>query len=158
MPMYPDLQDPAELSTLSEAGAVADGVPGKGAPVIGVDTEWTVSRPHRPSSERVDVLQLSSASRSLVLHLSRMSTTPSILKELMNDPSVLKVGKSIGIDKYKLEQAGILCRTTLDVAVYAKRTHLVSRSSLSLQALSEKLLRRTIKKNDYVRLSDWRAP
>lgn len=61
-------------------------------PVMGLDVEWDISP---GSSRRLQVLQLSSRTQTLVLHLSRMASIPHQLGALLVDPGVGKAGKMI---------------------------------------------------------------
>lgn len=131
-----------------------------GPSVVGLDAEWNVSSgAARRGPSRVHTLQLSSATQTLILHLSRFRTMPSQLRILLGDVTVTKVGKNIGGDKAKLLSSyGLKVLSTLELGRLAKDRQLVADGVVGLAALTEALLKCSLDKGELVRFSDWSRP
>jgi len=132
-------------------GAVRAGKPC----VIGLDTEWTVSgRGKRRRSAPTQVLQLSTAKRTLVVHLARTGMTHE-LKALLCDEDVLKVGRGIALDVSRLQQQwpSMSVLNVKDVGSFGKEHGLVPRANMSLTSLCEQLLGVSLDKTE--QLGHW---
>lgn len=125
-------------------------------PVMGLDVEWDISP---GSSRRLQMLQLSSRTQTLVLHLSRMASIPHQLGALLVDPGVGKAGKMIAGDAAKLDAEWSLpVRGWFELGMYAKERKLIPNAGISLAALTEVLLDRTLNKSEQLRFGNWSAP
>lgn len=125
-------------------------------PVMGLDAEWDISP---GSSRRLQVLQLSSRTQTLVLHLSRMASIPHQLGALLVDPGVGKAGKMIAGDAAKLDAEWSLpVRGWFELGMYAKERKPIPNAGISLAALTEVLLDRTLNKSEQLRFGNWSAP
>ena len=132
----------------------------RGGGVVGFDAEWNVDGgPNGRGPGQVRVVQVSTLTDTLVLHISRMSTFPHQLKALMADPDIIKTGKSIGGDCKKLRsEHGAATVSTVEVANFAKSRQLVGNATIGLAGLVAVLLQRTLDKSPGVCLSDWSRP
>ena len=121
-------------------------------PVVSLDTEWTVSGSgkHRRLAP-TQVIQLSTAKRTLVIHVARTGI-PHELKGLLGDDTVLKVGRGIAVDVSRLKKhsPSVSVRNYKDVGAFAKELGLVPRANMSLVAMCEQLLRKTLDKTEQV--------
>jgi len=109
--------------------------------VIGMDSEWTVSRQGRRRwSTPTQVLQLSTANRSLVIHVARSGMSHE-LKALLSAPDILKVGRGIAGDVHRLKKHfSITVVNFKDVGAVGKELGVVPRANYSLQAMCEQVL------------------
>jgi len=128
-----------------------------GPVVIGMDAEWTVTAgPKGRTSSKLQLLQLSSRSETLVIHLSRLRSVPHQLRSLLANPSVFKVGKNVGGDAAKLlRDYGVKTERYLELGRLASKRQLVPSGSISLVALTRALLRRDLNKEESLRMSSW---
>jgi len=121
-------------------------------PVVSLNTEWTVSGSgkHRRSAP-TQVLQLSTAKRKLVIRVARTGV-PHELKALLCDDTVLKVGRAIAVDVSRLQKhsPSVSVRNYQDFGTFAKELGLVSRANMSLVAMCEQLLGKTLDKTEQV--------
>lgn len=131
-----------------------------GGRAIGFDAEWNIDGgPTGRGPGVVRVVQLSSPTTTLILHISRMSSFPHELLALLADVEILKVGKSIGGDCRKLfKEHGAVTKSSLELANFAKSRHLVGNATIGLAGLVAVLLQKTLDKDPGVRLSNWSRP
>ena len=132
----------AELASMAATGK---------ALVVGFDTEWTVSRVMGRSSTNTEVLQLSTATRTLVIQVSRAGL-PHELKSLLCDETVLKVGRSISADVKRLQKKwpDLVVANIKDLGAVAKDFGLVTHANVALKTMCEELLRVTLDKTQQV--------
>lgn len=124
--------------------------------VIGLDAEWCIQP---GASRKVQVLQLSSRSQTLVLHLGLMGAVPHQLTALLRDSNIGKAGKMIAGDAAKLEAEWALpVKGWFELGMYAKRRKLIPNAGISLAALTEVLLDKALDKSEDLRFGDWSAP
>jgi len=120
--------------------------------VISLDTEWTVSgHGQYRRSAPTEVVQISTATRTLVIHVARTGF-PHELIALLSDPSVLKVGRGIAGDVKRLECQSVPVRVCniKDVGTIAKELGLVPRANMSLATLCEQVLGLSLDKTEQV--------
>jgi len=131
-----------------------------GGRAIGLDADWNIDGgPTGRGTGVVQVLQLSSRTTTLILHISRMSSFPHELLALLANVEVLKVGMSIGRDCKKLfKEHGAVTTSTMESANFAKSRHLVGNATIGLAALEAVLLQKTLDKDPGVRVSNWSRP
>jgi len=120
--------------------------------VISLDTEWTVSGygRHRRSAP-TEVVQISTATRTLVIHVARTGF-PHELIALLCEPSVLKVGRGIAGDVKRLQNQSVpvvVCNYK-DVGGIAKELGLMPRANPALAALCEQVLGVSLDKTEQV--------
>nr|CAD7600635.1 unnamed protein product [Timema genevievae] len=120
---------------------------------LGFDCEWVTERGSR---RPVALLQLASVDGLCALYrLCKVHYIPTQLKELLEDPSILKVGVAPSDDaKYLLADYGVKVRGCLDLRHLAK---LHGNSTGGLGSLAQTTLGVKLDKNWRVRCSDWEA-
>jgi len=125
--------------------------------VLGLDAEWNCDGgPSGRGPGTVRVVQMSSRTETLVLHVSRMRSFPHQLRALLADPTVVKAGKSIGGDRKKLlTDFGVDVTSTIELGNFAKARQLVGSAKIGLAGLVTVLLKRVLDEDPAVRLSDW---
>ncbi len=125
---------------------------------MGLDLEWNFSRTR--GAHRTALLQICSPSLILIIHLSAMShRIPPLLKNILQDPTIIKTGVAIKNDALKLQRDyAINTRNALELsnlvklaqpAKWANVNHLISLRDLTRIYLGKRL------KKDSVRVSDW---
>jgi len=131
-----------------------------GCRVVGLDAEWNLDGGlHGRKGGAVRVVQVSSPSETLIVHLSRMSSFPHRLKALLANPAIVKAGKSIGGDiKKLLVEHGAASASTVELGTFAKSRQLVGNATIGLAGLVSVLLKKTLDKDSEVRLSNWSRP
>jgi len=132
-----------------------DAVKAGKVPFIGMDSEWTVrGRGKHRRSAPTEVLQLTTAKRTLVIHLARTGMTHE-LKALLCDGAVTKVGRNIAVDVSRLQQQwpSLSVLNIKDVGSVGKELGLVRRANMSLVALCEQLLGVSLDKTE--QLGHW---
>jgi len=131
-----------------------------GCRVVGLDAKWNLdSGPRRRGGGVVRLVQVTSPSETLILHLSRMSGFPHRLKALLANTAIVKAGKSIGGDVKKLlVEYGAASESTVELETFAKARQLVGHATIGVAGLVNVLLRKTLGKDPDVRLSNWSRP
>ena len=127
-----------------------------GKHAIGLDTEWNVT-----GDRCLQVLQVSCETMTLVIHIGTMGKKADLsdLEAMLVDKSILKVGRAISIDAKKLNhERGIVTSSVLDLAHLARDVKLIPKATVSLMALCETFLGRSLDKSASLRLTDWAAP
>ncbi|CEP01101.1 hypothetical protein PBRA_008413 [Plasmodiophora brassicae] len=130
----------------------------------GVDCEWTSSAGQRT---KVATLQVAVEGEDTVyiFHLSQMRKRPRMLKRFLECPTVIKAGRSIGIDKkYLAEDYQLvveshdeaLSNSWVELAAMATRLEAAPPRS-SLAKLVENVLARNLPKPQHIRCSQWTA-
>lgn len=130
----------------------------------GVDCEWTSSAGQRT---KVATLQVAVEGEDTVyiFHLSQMRKLPRMLKRFLECPTVIKAGRSIGIDKkYLAEDYQLvveshdeaLSNSWVELAAMATRLEAAPPRS-SLAKLVENVLGRNLPKPQHIRCSQWTA-
>lgn len=128
--------------------AVAAGGPNR----VGLDAEWDMPRGrsfgrYAPPSP-VQVVQLSTPWRTLVVHIALSGVTHS-LKAFLCDPAVLKVGRNVGGDVAKLQALpGVTVKGQVELATMARDMALMRKATCSLRTMCEKLLGFTLDKTE----------
>jgi len=123
--------------------------------VVGLDGEWDINAP--PS--HLDVVQVSTEDYTIVVHLSLMEVAPVEMCPMLEDPKVIKTGKNVSGDLARLKKCcGFEYKSKLELSAFAKSKLLVPSGRVSLLALCEALLGKSLDKRPSVRLSDWSRP
>ncbi|PKI82404.1 hypothetical protein MVES_003658 [Malassezia vespertilionis] len=152
---------PPEVVYIDEAAQVDQLLPkalettGTIANTIGFDLEWDFG----PRTGKAAVMQVSTATRILIIHLSSFRGLPTSIREMMADPRIHKTGVAVRNDAHKLRRdfglssAGLVELSTLAKAVEPERwAH--RRLLISLRDLCSAYLNETLRK-DAVRTSTW---
>ena len=129
------------------------------AQVVGFDIEWKLQQEHK-KKDRVEnktaILQLGVESSCLVLHLSNMKSPPELLRSILNDKEILKVGKAIRQDTKKLQRdTGLTCKGTADTQEMAKSMGTNAPQKRGLRALARHFLGINLEKPKSVSRSNW---
>ena len=127
-----------------------------GGRAIGLDAEWNIDGgPTGRGPGVVQVVQMSSSTKTLILHIPRMCSFPNELRALLAGVEVLKVGQSFGGDCNQLfTEHGAVKTITLELANFATSRHLVGNATIGLAGLVAALLQNTLDKDPGVRLSN----
>ncbi|KAJ3317149.1 hypothetical protein HDV06_001963 [Boothiomyces sp. JEL0866] len=128
--------------------------------VIGLDTEWTVIDGIEPKPEVVQIALSHPFPIIYVIHIANLQTFPDILKQILESPKVIKVGQSIisaDVKHLKMWKCSIPRNTCVKIEKLAKQV-LGLPGNLSLKAYCEKILFRTLEKDDLRRKSNWKTP
>ena len=123
---------------------------------IGCDIEWKpqiVSKKNGGTENPTAVLQLGTEKSCLVLHIYHMIKLPKLLKRILKDTKITKVGSGIENDGFKLERdRGLVLKGLADIQLMAKANY-PSMLKTGLQALADRFL--GIKLDKTAAFSDW---
>ena len=129
------------------------------AQAVGFDIEWKpqyVSKKKGGVENKTAVLQLAVENSCLVLHLCNMKSPPKLLRSILNDKRILKVGSGILQDVVKLKRdTGLICLGMVDTQKMAKSMGAKAPWKLGLKALAEHFLRINLEKPKSVSRSNW---
>lgn len=129
------------------------------AQAVGLDIEWKpqfVSKKKGGVENKTAVLQLGVEGSCLVLHLCRMKSTPTLLKNLLRNRKILKVGSGILQDVTKLRRdTGLRCEGMMDTQKMAKSMGIPVSQKLGLKALANRFLGIDLEKPKSVSMSNW---
>ena len=93
-------------------------------PMVGLDIEWRPTYVKGQPQNPVALLQLSSATTCVLVHLRHLIKLPPALCALLSSPSVWKVGCGVGDDAKKLlADCGLVCESVLEIGEVAVRLH-----------------------------------
>eukprot|EP00123_Amoebidium_parasiticum_P011892 comp20972_c0_seq2/m.28073 comp20972_c0_seq2/g.28073 ORF comp20972_c0_seq2/g.28073 comp20972_c0_seq2/m.28073 type:complete len:711 (-) comp20972_c0_seq2:85-2217(-) len=119
------------------------------ARVLGLDIEWTGSRP--PS-----LLQISKDNVTYLLHLAYFKDIPQALANLLEDRTVLKVGNAVVEDAEKLHaHYGLVTRGLVELYKLPETFGHVHRRIRSLGGMAAALLNTHVSKEKAVSVSQW---
>ncbi|XP_046376546.1 exonuclease 3'-5' domain-containing protein 2-like [Haliotis rufescens] len=127
--------------------------------VVGLDCEW-VSDHTTGHRSQVALLQMATTSGlCLLVRLCHMgSMIPQTLKDVLADPSILKVGVAVKDDGKKLtKDYGMVVQGCVDLRHLLTRVRHKYKCDASLQGLAEGVLGVTMDKRREIRCSDWEA-
>lgn len=122
--------------------------------LLGLDTEWFNKNP-------LAVVQVATATHCFVLHLSYFSQRrlPDPVREVLEDPSVIKCGVGVTGDVRRLAAEQQLTISTLfDVETFSVQTGLAQPGGTGLKALAEGVAGVTIEKPYAITRSNWELP
>ena len=129
------------------------------AQAVGFDIEWKpqfVSKKKGGVENKTAVLQLGVESSCLVLHLCNMKSPPKLLRSILNDKKILKVGSGILQDAVKLKRdTGLICLGMVDTQKMAKSMGTNAPPKLGLTALARHFLGINLEKPKSVSRSNW---
>ena len=129
------------------------------AQAVGFDIEWKpqyVSKKKGGVENKTAVLQLGVEGSCLVLHLHNMKAPPQLLRSILNDKKILKVGSGILQDVVKLKRdTGLICLGIVDTQKMAKSMGTNAPPKLGLQALARHFLGINLEKPKSVSRSNW---
>jgi len=125
--------------------------------VLGLDSAWIrAGGPSGRGPGTVRVVQVSSRTETLVLHVSRMRSIPQQLQALLAHLPVVEAEKSIRGDRKKLlANFGVDVTSTIERENFSKARQLVGSATIGLAGLFSVLPKRVLDKDPAVRLSDW---
>jgi len=135
--------------------------PDGGGGAMGLDLEWKPTFRARQATSRAAVLQLSGPGLCLVIQLQQLNHIPRQLRQLLADPTLLKVGVSVGDDLAKLRHDwGVASSGYVDVGRVGGRIffHHCPFRTMSLQNMVRNVWGIQLPKSDAVRLGNWEHP
>jgi hypothetical protein len=103
-------------------------------PVIAVDTEWD-----RRTTSGVDLVQIMYENEIALFPVRKYGL--SVVKELMQDGKILKVGLNFAVDIARLESMGMNVVNTAEIRKIAKDQGYITHANISLVDLTEKCLK-----------------
>ncbi|GLB43789.1 putative essential for the formation of DNA replication focal centers [Lyophyllum shimeji] len=133
-----------------------------GSLVIGLDAEWNIETSERgyvTGRGQTAVLQIAHGTNIFIMQIGQMlagNQLPPLLKQVLANPRILKVGRCVAGDLKYLQQA---CRSDIpfvggmDIARLARDRLLVPTARASLSDLSAAVLNRRLNKNVVERIS-----
>ncbi|KAJ3836717.1 hypothetical protein F5878DRAFT_508001, partial [Lentinula raphanica] len=134
-----------------------------GGVVIGLDAEYNVevsSRGYVTGRGQTAVLQIACGKNIFILQVGAMlagGRLPTILKQILSNPRILKVGRNVAIDLKYLEQATSSPANTfvgaVDLAKLAKEHLVIKRATMGLADLCARTLGKRLNKNVAERVS-----
>ena len=129
------------------------------AEAVGFDIEWKpqfVSKKKGGVENKTAVLQLGVESSCLVLHLHNMKDPPNLLRSILNDEKILKIGSGILQDFKKLKRdKGLTCKGLVDTQKMAKCMGTKAPKQLGLKALAKHFLGMNMEKPVSITRSNW---
>lgn len=128
---------------------------------LGFDMEWKpqfVKKKLGGKENRTAVLQLSTETSCLVLHIIHIKAFPRYLVDIIGNPDVAKVGCGITQDINKLfRDTGLRCKGAIDLVRVASKIGCTKGQGLGLKALSKNLLGIEMNKPKRIQLSNWES-
>lgn len=128
---------------------------------MGLDLEWKPTFRARQAMSRAAVLQLSGPGLCLVIQLQQLKHIPRQLRQLLADPTLLKVGVSVDDDLAKLRHDwGVASSGYVDVGRVGGRIffHHCPFRTMSVQNMAASLWGIQLPKSDAIRLGNWEHP
>lgn len=147
------LREASEMDTQLRSALAAPGTVGR---TIGLDLEWNVGL----APGRTAVMQIATATRIFVLHVSHLRALPDAIAQLLVDKTIPKVGVAVRQDLAKLSRDfGLEPRGALELSRIARRVDVGRWKArrwplISLRNLSSTYLMRDLRK-DSTRMSTW---
>jgi len=127
------------------------------ARVVGFDIEWRpqfISKVDGGTENQTAVLQLGVETSCLVLHIYHMSELPRLLRSILGDENILKVGVGIEEDALKLKRhRGLDCEGMTDIQKMVQTTK--CRQQFGLKSLAQRFLGIELEKPKSVARSNW---
>ena len=133
--------------------------------VIGFDMEWVPSR-KKQSENKTAVIQICTQPNKdcFVFHIAKIGGIPVMLKTLIENKNIVKTGIGVGRDLWKLyKDFDIDWRATqnscVDLSELAKALSIFpdTGSNWSLQALTKRILAKSLSKSKTLQLGNWDA-
>ena len=126
---------------------------------VGFDIEWSVTYVRNAAPRNVATVQIASHGGCIIFQLARMrGVFPKALAQLLELPSLVKVGVGIGNDGTKLRaDYGVRAAGLLDLSAAASLVLPDGVRSWSLAELCERTLGGRLCKSNELRCSDWEA-
>lgn len=118
-----------------------------GEHLLGFDTE---SRPSRTSDNPIAIVQLATEQAACIWRISERRAVPPLLRSLLEDSAVHKVGQGVGLEIGPLQNLGLGPRSFIDLHAIALRLRV---HPCSLQGLVALFMQRQLGKEQ--RLTDW---
>lgn len=129
------------------------------AQAVGFDIKWKLQQEYNKKDgveNKTAILQLGVESSCMVLHLSNMKSPPELLRSILNDKEILKVGKAIRQDIKKLQRdTGLTCKGTVDTQEMAKSLGTNAPKKLGIKALANHFLGINLGKPKSLSRSNW---
>ena len=128
--------------------------------VVGFDTEWPVTYQKGNQAKTALVQICLSEDMCYLFHVSCMAKFPVMLKKLVENESIKKVGVNVEYDLWKLEAdydvrvKNIVQNAAKDLRTLANQK-LKSSENWSLEGLTKNVLRMRLSKDPSVRTCDW---
>ncbi|KEI39175.1 uncharacterized protein L969DRAFT_49023 [Mixia osmundae IAM 14324] len=129
---------------------------------LGMDLEWNVSK-RKAQTNKVSLVQICDARQIIIYQIPPgQAGVPQVLRALLEDAAVWKIGVNIGNDGKKLEKDhDVDCKGLLELTKAARLVDAPTlekkRAIVSLQELSGIYLEKYLPKGE-VRTSDWERP
>eukprot|EP00158_Paraphelidium_tribonemae_P005263 Partr_v1_DN27252_c1_g3_i5_m38927 putative NA len=127
----------------------------EGINIIGLDCEWCAFENRPPS--KLSLVQVATQTAIYLFRICKMDGFPPGLKTVLENPQIVKVGRQLSSDKFKLSEFGVELRGTVDVVDLAKQHNFVKSRKVSLADIVESVFGRSLPKDEAVRFSDWEA-
>ena len=126
---------------------------------LGFDIEWKpqfIKKKLGGKENKTAVLQLSTETAVLVLHIIHVKTLPRYLPDILADQNIFKVGCGIRSDVLKLlKDTGLQCKGVVDLAELASRSGYTKEHGQGLKKLANSVLGIEMNKPKKVQLSNW---
>ena len=126
---------------------------------LGLDIEWKpqfIKKKLGGKENKTAVLQLSTVTATLVLHIIHLRTLPRYLAEVLADQNVLKVGCGIRPDVIKLlKDTGLQCKGVVDLVALASKSGYTKQHGQGLKKLALNVLGIELNKPKRIQLSNW---
>jgi hypothetical protein len=126
---------------------------------LGFDIEWKpqfVKKKLGGKENKTAVIQLSTETAVLVLHIIHVKTLPRYLVDILADQNILKVGCGIRTDVVKLlRDTGLQCKGVVDLVDLAARSGYSKEHGQGLKKLANSVLGIEMNKPKKVQLSNW---
>ena len=128
--------------------------------VIGFDTEWPVTYQKGNQAKTALVQICLSEDKCYLFHVSCMAKFPVMLRKLVENQSIKKVGVNVEYDLWKLEAdynvrvKNVVQNAAIDLRMVANQK-LKSSENWSLEGLTKNVLRMRLSKDPSVRTCDW---
>ncbi|XP_046574712.1 Werner syndrome ATP-dependent helicase homolog [Haliotis rubra] len=127
---------------------------------VGFDLEWPVTYT-KGTGGRVALVQVAvNESKCYLFHISAIGSLPKMLRKIIEDDRVKKIGVNIENDMWKLakdfdfEARKVIRNSMIDLGKLAN-TKLKSKENWSLEGLCRNVLRMRMNKDDSVRCGKW---
>lgn len=128
---------------------------------LGFDMEWKpqfVKKKLGGKENRTAVLQLSTETSCLVLHIIHIKAFPRYLVDIIGNQNIAKVGCGIRQDINKLfRDTGLRCKGAVELVQLASKIGCTKEQGLGLKALSKNLLGIEIEKPKRIQMSNWES-
>ena len=126
---------------------------------LGFDIEWKpqfIKKKLGGKENKTAVLQLSTETAVLVLHIIHVKTLPRYLVDILADQNIFKVGCGIRSDVLKLlKDTGLQCKGVIELTELASRSGYTKEHGQGLKKLADNVLGIEMNKPKNVQLSNW---